>query len=200
VLAVFAEDDEARVKARLGLLGVARAPNNVYIVERERIDELAKRYASEYSFREFLAVWLTRHEAVRFVIIDTEVVVRQTWDQYRGPQAEPQRVTESDYQQTRSYDGLALARQLVIALTNHASKRKGEFIDIHELINRSNTALAGASGSIALADPSDADPLDPSQKRRLFGALACRKLSVQNWPRPGSLGGSHALRRSQPHH
>jgi putative transposase len=30
--------------------------------------------------------------------------------------------------------------------------------------------------------------------------LTGRKLSVQNWPRPGSRGGSHALHRSQPHH
>lgn len=169
VLAIFAEDDQARVKSRLASLGVAQAPGNIYLIERERIDALAKQYASEYSFREFLSLWLTAHPTVRFAIIDTEVVVRQIWDAQRGPQVEPLRVTESDYQQTRSYDGLALQRQIVIALTNHAAKRKGEWVDIHELINRSNTALAGASGSIALADPPDQDPLDPTQKRRILG-------------------------------
>jgi HTH domain len=79
------------------------------------------------------------------------------------------RVIETDYKQTRAFDEIGLRRGVAIVLVNHASKRKvGEWIDPHEVINRSNTALAGASGSIALVDPPDADPLDTGNRQRIL--------------------------------
>jgi hypothetical protein len=96
------------------------------------------------------------------------VTVRQVWSGERTQDGAP-RITETDYKQTRAFDEIALRRHIAILLTNHASKRKGEWVDIHEIINRSNTALAGCSGSIALADPPDADPLDPTSKMRILG-------------------------------
>lgn len=167
-LAVFGEDDDARIKSRLAALGVANAPVNVHVINQQRLRQLAQQFADHYTFGEFLEVWIGAHPDVRLVIVDTETTVRQVWAGERSPIDGP-RVTENDYKQTRAYDEIALRRQLAILLTNHASKRKGEWTDIHELINRANTALAGASGSIALADPPDADPLDPTQKTRVLG-------------------------------
>lgn len=166
VLAIFGEDDDARIKSRLATLGVARPPSNVHVVNRETLIELAKRFSGGLTFIEFLEQWLIAHPKVRLVLVDTEMLVRQLW----AIESEGPRVIENDYRQTRSYDELALRRQLVIILVNHAAKRRGgEWSDIHELINRSNTAFAGASGSIALADPPDADPFDTKSKTRVLG-------------------------------
>jgi hypothetical protein len=168
VLCIFAEDDDARLKGRLQALGCASAPASCHVINQTKLLQLAQRYAAAISFTEFLETWLQRHPAVRLVIIDTETTVRQIWN---GEAADDgaQRVTETDYRQTRAFDEIGLRRQVVIGLVNHASKRRGEWVDIHELINRSNTALAGASGSIALADPPDADPFDPKSKTRILG-------------------------------
>lgn len=168
VLCVFGEDDDARIQSRLAALGVASAPRNSYVINQQMLFALAKRFAEQLTFAEFLQGWLSGHPKVRLVIVDTETTVRQVWAGERGQDGGP-RVTETDYKQTRTFDEIALRLQIVVALVNHASKRKGEWTDIHELINRANTALAGASGSIALADPPDADPFDPKQKTRVLG-------------------------------
>jgi hypothetical protein len=168
VLAIFSEDDDSRIKSRLTALGVADAPANVHVINQRLLTELAKKFADRYTFVEFLNIWLDAHRDVRLVIIDTEVTVRQVWAGERAQDDGP-RITLSDYKQTRAFDEIALRWQIAILLTNHASKRKGEWVDIHEIINRSNTALAGCSGSIALADPPDADPLDPTTKTRILG-------------------------------
>jgi hypothetical protein len=103
------------------------------------------------------------------VLVDTEATVRQVWAGERGQEAQDARVVETDYKQTRTFDEMALRRKIVIVLVNHASKRKsGEWIDPHETINRSNTSLAGVSGSMTLVDPPDADPFDTKAKTRVF--------------------------------
>jgi hypothetical protein len=170
VLCIFGEDNDARIQSRLAALGVAKAPNNCHLINQERLSELAQRFADTLTFAQFLDIWLTEHPKIRLLVIDTETTVRQVWDGERVADATP-RVTESDYKQTRTFDEMALRRGLVVLLVNHARKLTsgGEWTDIHELINRSNTALAGASGSIALADPPDADKFDPTQKTRVLG-------------------------------
>jgi hypothetical protein len=167
VLCVFAEDNDARIKGRLAALGVARPPRNCHLINQQELKDLAKRFADKLSWIEFLETWYDAHPKVIATFIDTEVTVRQVWNGERDDAAPM--VTLSDYRQTREYDEPALRRGMFIALTNHARKRVGEWIDIHELINRSNTALAGCSGSIALADPPDCDPLDPKHKARVLG-------------------------------
>lgn len=169
VLYVAGEDDDARIHDRLKALGVARAPANCHVINQQNLFALAKRFAKHIPFAEFLDRWLAAHPTVRLVIIDTETTVRQVWDGERG-EPDGRRVTETDYRQTRTFDEIGLRRQIAICLVNHASKRKNNVLtDVHELINRSNTALAGASGSIVLADPPDADPLDPTAKSRILG-------------------------------
>ena len=168
VLCIFGEDDDQRIQSRLDALGVASAPHQCHVVNQQTLFALARRFAQTFSFAEFLELWLDQHPNVKLVLVDTETTVRQVWAGERGQDGGP-RVTETDYKQTRTFDELALRRQIVIVLVNHASKRKGgEWIDPHELINRSNTALAGASGSIALADPPDADPFDTKSKTRVL--------------------------------
>jgi hypothetical protein len=168
-LCIFGEDDNSRIQSRLAALGVANAPRNCHVINQQTLFALAKRFAAALTFPQFLEAWLDKHPSVRLIVIDTETTVRQVWASEYYAQDTSSRVTETDYRQTRTFDELALRRQLVILLVNHASKRKGEWIDIHELINRSNTALAGASGSITLADPPDADPFDPKQRTRVLG-------------------------------
>lgn len=167
-LAIFAEDDDARIKSRLGALGVANAPTRCHVINQRQFFALAAQYGKQMTFVEFLGAWLRAHPKVKLVIVDTETATRQIWSGEAGSDGS-HRIVETDYKQTRAFDALALELRMVIILVNHASKRKGEWVDIHELINRSNTALAGASGSIVLADPPDADPLDPTQKTRILG-------------------------------
>jgi hypothetical protein len=177
VLCIFGEDDDARIQSRLVALGVSRAPVNSHVINQQNLFALAKRYAETVTFTQFLNSWLAKHPRVRLVVIDTETTVRQVWAGERGQDTGP-RVTETDYKQTRTFDELALRRQIVIVLVNHASKRKGsDWIDPHELINRANTALAGASGSIVLADPPDADPFDTKSRTRV---LAIRGRDVKD--------------------
>lgn len=132
----------------------------------------AQEFAPVFSFPQFLDQYLATRPAVRLVIVDTEATTRQVWEGER-PADSNFRVIETDYKQTRAFDEIGLRRGVAIVLVNHASKRKGgEWIDPHELINRSNTALAGASGSIALADPPDADPFDTNNKQRILAVRA----------------------------
>lgn len=171
-LCIFAEDDDERIRERLAALGVAMAPEGCHVINRDKLADLARRYAKReapLSFANWLQVWLANHPKVRLVLLDTEVTVRQMWT--GECEANGTRITESDYQATRSFDELALIRLVSIVLVNHTAKLKGggRWTDIHELINRSNTAVAGASGSIALADPPGADPLDPHQRTRVLG-------------------------------
>jgi hypothetical protein len=169
VLYIASEDTDARIQGRLHALGVAQAPDTVHLVNQHKLFEIADRFANTLTFAQFLESWLDRHPKVTTVLIDTEATVRQVWAGERKTEALTARIVETDYKQTRGFDAIALRRQIVIILVNHASKRKsGEWIDPHETINRSNTSLAGVSGSMTLVDPPDADPFDTKAKTRVF--------------------------------
>jgi AAA domain/Domain of unknown function (DUF6371) len=171
-LMICAEDDEARIKGRLQALGVGMAPRNCYVVTNEEFRFIAQQRSQYQTFPEFLDQWLTENPTVKLIIVDTETTCLQTWLGEKVTTEQNRQITEKDYKQTRRFDDLALKHHAIIGLVNHTSKRKGEMFDIHELINRTNTALAGASGSLVLADMPDADPLDPSNKQRILGARA----------------------------
>ena len=184
VLAIFGEDDDSRIQSRLAALGVANAPRNCHVINQAVLFALAKRFADTLTFAEFLEVWLTEHPKVRLILVDTETTVRQVWAGERGQDAGP-RVTETDYKQTRTFDEIALRRQLVILLVNHASKRKGDsWSDIHELINRANTALAGAPGSIALAD--HRTPTRSSRSKRRASSASAAATSRRTYCSPST--------------
>lgn len=167
VLAIFAEDDDARLQKRLRLLGVAKTPPILYF-NREHFRDLAKQFAERLTFTQWLEAFLTGHPQIKLVLIDTETTVLQMWT--GECQSTHLRVTHSDYKQTREFDEVALRRQVAIIMVNHAGKTRGwKWTDIHELINRSMTAEAGVSGSIAIADPPDADPLNTDSSLKVFG-------------------------------
>lgn len=167
VLLILSEDDEQRVRERFRALGVATPPAGMHIFTRADLPKLSRQFGEGMSFETWLGIWLQHHPKVRLVLLDTEVTVRQLWRDevpFDGP-----RVIETDYRQTRTYDELALGHEVVILLVNHTGKVRGnKWVDPHELINRSNTAVAGASGSIVLVDPPDADLLDPRRKTRVL--------------------------------
>lgn len=167
VLALFAEDDDGRLQKRLRALGVMKTPA-IFYVNREHLRTLAQQFAERLTFTEWLEEWLKTHPQVKLVLIDTETTVLQTWT--GECESAHVRVTHSDYKQTRTFDEVALRRGVAMILVNHASKIRGaKWLDIHELINRSMTAVAGVSGSIALAEPPDADPLTAEVTTKVFG-------------------------------
>lgn len=167
VLTLFSEDTDRRIKQRLDALGVANAPEGCHVFNRSNLAELARDFAEDMSFENWLLLWLKQHPKVRLVVVDTEVTCRQVWT--GECQANTTKVTESDYKATRQFDEIALMRDVSILLVNHASKQRGgKLLDLHEMINRSMTAVAGASGSIVLADPPGADPLDTEQRMRVL--------------------------------
>ena len=168
VLFIASEDDARRIKARLEALGVAHAPPGCHILNRSNLPGVAKEFSDDMSFENWLLLWLKSHPAVKLVVIDTEVTVRQIWT--GECQSGTAKITETDYKATREFDEIALKRQVAIVLVNHTGKlRGGKTGDLHELINRSMTAVAGASGSIVIADPPGTDPLDPGQRLRVLG-------------------------------
>lgn len=167
VLAIFAEDDDGRLQKRLRALGVMKTPS-IFYVNREHLVTLAQQFAQRLTFTQWLDDWLAAHPQVKLVLCDTETTVLQMWT--GECESAHIRVTHADYRQTREFDEVALRRGVALILVNHASKIRGaSWIDIHELINRSLTAVAGASGSIALAEPPDADPLMTDATTRVFG-------------------------------
>jgi hypothetical protein len=168
VLAFFSEDDEARLKTRS--LTYGKAPGCIKKVNREEFLKLA-RANPEGDFPAWLDGYLKAHPMVKVIVIDTEETTRFVWRD-KEAQQKRDRITVVDYEQTSKFDQIAQRHNAVILLVNHSKKmhlKNGEGFDIHEIINRTNTALAGASGSIVMADLPDADRLDPTEKRRLLG-------------------------------
>ena len=168
VLCIFAEDDAGRIKSRLQAMGYVNLPANIYFITQQDFMTLAKQCSQHMTFEMFLDRWLGGHPDVRYVLIDTETTCRQIWIGERG-RADNRRVTETDYAQTRAFDEMALRRNVFIGLVNHAKKKDGESTDIHESINRSNTAFAGCSGSVVLTDYPDHNQLEGESKKRVLG-------------------------------
>jgi hypothetical protein len=172
VLYIAAEDNYARLQQRMNqLAGVGvKIPANLRILNQEKFIETAEQCAPNMTLIEWLSRYADKYEGLRLVFIDTETTCRQIWAGERDTEKfNRERATETDYRQTREFDQFALARQIVVVLANHASKRKGEWADIHELINRTGTAMAGVSGSIAMADPPDVSQLDGTSRVKVLG-------------------------------
>ena len=169
VLYIAGEDDDERLKERMGALGYKEPPANVRIMNQTLLGEIAKKHAPHRSFIEFLADYLGEHPKIRMVCIDTESTVLTKWASYRTAAVkEPTRITDLDYKRSRDFDELALKRSVAIMLVNHTSKQKGRVIDVHELINTTAVKMAGASGSIVMADLPGADPFDPGLRKRIL--------------------------------
>jgi hypothetical protein len=172
MLALCAEDDDGRIKGRVRKLGGMVDPARTHVINRERLLQLAKEYSERATFGEFLRLWLQAHPQTRLVVIDTEASARLIWGTRALPQAGYQSITEVDYKQTAEYDQLALETGCVILLVNHTSKmtgKRGQIVDVHELVNRSNMALAGASGSWVLLEMPGSDPNDTNIRQRRMG-------------------------------
>lgn len=167
-LYIAAEDTDERIQRRLRAIGV-QAPSNVEVLTQPAFLALATTYSASMTLLEFLDRYLQEHPHVRFVLLDTEETCRATWDGERAAN-DNRRITTQDYAQTRGFDELGLRRKVLIGLVNHTRKNaNGKAAgDPHEQINRTNVALAGASGSLVLSNHPDADPLDVSERRRLL--------------------------------
>lgn len=177
VLYVAAEDDVTRIKERLAAVG-GRMPPGLRFLPGAEFRALAARHAgagdgtSATPLIAWIAGVLARSPAIRMVIIDTEATCRAVWDGETG-NSDP---LGQDYRETREMDRVALEHRAAILLVNHSAKRRpGSLVDFHELINRTNVALAGASGSIVLADDPARDPEAEDTGRRVL-ALRARDL------------------------
>ena len=166
-LLVLAEDTQERVQRRIRATGEA-PPRTVITWTYEDFAALARKYSDGMTLADFLDRYLEQHPQCRLIVLDTESTCRAIWAGERQ-EKDSRRITEQDYSQTRAFDAVALKRRAAILLVNHTGKLAGKRdADPHELINRTNVALAGCSGSIVLTNYPDADPLDASDRRRLL--------------------------------
>jgi hypothetical protein len=167
-LYIACEDDYARIKMRSQSFGPV--PPGVHVLVREQLMELATYYSEKFTFIEFLRTYLEQNPLIRAVFVDTEEACRQLWAHTsENVLAQHSSPTRKDYAEVVEFDKLGLERGVFIGLVNHAAKRKnGQIIDYHEMINRTNTAAAAASGSFVVADPPGADPHDTEARLRVF--------------------------------
>ena len=146
------EDDLGRIASRFRTYRCSSATENLSFICRDRLSRYAAEFSEHYTLAEFIDLFLYENPQVKAVILDTESTVRAAWD--GGSVRRDVSITRNDYAEVREFDEIAHRRKVSIALVNHTAKRKNDhWVDIHELINRTNTALAGASGSWVLADP-----------------------------------------------
>jgi hypothetical protein len=168
VLYISSEDDVARIQSRFNRFNVT-PPAGLRVMVRDDLLKRAAEFAQKMTFAQWLDEYLTRYPDVKFVFIDTESTCRHIWDGENGGSRE-RSITRKDYAEVREFDSIALKHRAFIGLVNHTAKRRnGMWFDIHELINRTNTALAGASGSIVMADPPGHDPMDTESRVRVLG-------------------------------
>jgi hypothetical protein len=169
-LYIASEDDEARIKSRALALGVETFPDNVQIITRDKLQELARDYAKHLTLAEFLRAFLKARSRIKIVIVDTESTIRAAWGHETVAIDQQKSVTRKDYAEVSEMDAIAIDLGVFIGLVNHTSKRKAmQWLDIHETINRTNVAMAGASGSFVLSDPPDKDPNDTESRLRVLG-------------------------------
>ena len=126
VLAIFAEDSDERIKARLTEHGVVNLPQGIHLINRDDFHKHAKRYSNELTLIQFLEAWLEAHPKVKLVIVDTETVVRQVW---LGEREEKKfvRATDTDYKQVREFDELGVRGSSRFCLTTTQENLKGIF-------------------------------------------------------------------------
>lgn len=167
VLYVAAEDDAARIKERFAVIGGGPPPHNLKVMLADQFRALAAQYSEQVSLVDFFDGYLSAHPSTKMLILDTEATCRAIWD---GEAGRAKDIKARDYGETRDFDRIALKHRAFVGLVNHTSKRRnGGYLDLHELVNRTNVALAGASGSIVLADPPDRQVGDDEDKRRVLG-------------------------------
>ncbi len=165
VLYIAAEDDASRMKERFTLTGQMVPPTNLHVMVGEQFRALADQYG-HLRLVEFLDGYLRAHPDVKMVLGDTEATMRAIWD----GASKGQDIKAKDYGETREFDRLALEHGAYVLLVNHTAKRRsGGYLDLHELINRTNVALAGCSGSLVMADPPDREVGEDESKVRLLG-------------------------------
>jgi hypothetical protein len=169
-----AEDDERRLVERVKATRTTSGTRGVTFYTGAALLKLAQawhalpeeeRGAGEPD--DWLRAWSSAHPRVQTVIIDTqetfEAIFRlEAMDDARGS------VTGGAYRRMRLYDRLALERGLTIILVNHTRKSRGrDIVDFHELINMSQTAVAGVTGSLVLADHPERDAYSDDTRRVL---------------------------------
>lgn len=169
-----AEDDDRRLAERIVATKTPPGITGITFYSRDDIVGLAKswharddeaRGASEAD--DWLRAWCAEHDDVGLILIDTQESFEAIF-RLEAPAEAERSVTRDTYRRMRLYDSLALDTNKTIVLVNHTRKRNGkEITDFHELINMSQTAVAGVSGSIVLADHPDRDAYDEDQRRVL---------------------------------
>jgi hypothetical protein len=167
---IASEDDTARIKSRAAAFGLTDWPDNVLFTTREDLRQLAAQFAPEYTLVEWMRMYLRGRPDIKIVIADTEATIRAAWGHESKKVRSETSVTRKDYAEVSEMDAMAIDLGIWLGLVNHTSKRRAmQWLDIHETINRTNVALAGASGSIVLSDTPDRDPNDSESKLRVLG-------------------------------
>lgn len=169
-LYIASEDDAARIKSRVQAFGLDSFPANVQVMTRAELTKVARQYAAHMTLAQFLRAYLKGNPHIKIVILDTESTIRAAWGHETQAIEAQKSITRKDYAEVSEMDAIAIDLGLFIGLVNHTSKRKAmQWLDIHETINRTNVAMAGASGSFVLSDPPDKDPNDTESRTRVLG-------------------------------
>jgi biotin operon repressor len=174
-VAYFAtEDNLGRIHRRVLETQTQAGLAGVHIVVHEHLVTLAQAWARQPEETrgagegdDWLRQWLGEHPQVKLVLLDTQESFEATLRLEADAQDE-RSVTRGPYRRMRLYENLARELGITIVLVNHTRKRNGrEITDFHELINMSQTAVAGTSGSIVLADHPERDAYADDPRRVL---------------------------------
>jgi biotin operon repressor len=169
-----AEDNLTRIHRRVLATQTPAGLAGVHIVVHEHIVQLAQAWARQPEEArgageadDWLRQWLIEHPQVGLVLLDTQESFEATLRLEADAQDE-RSVTRGPYRRMRLYENLARELGITVVLVNHTRKRNGkEVTDFHELINMSQTAVAGVSGSIVLADHPERDAYADDPRRVL---------------------------------
>jgi hypothetical protein len=165
VLWIAAEDDRNSLARRLHHVK-APASKRVDIFTMERLRAEKEEFEGDISILSWLRTYLTERPSTRLVVIDTHSTAKR---ELEGKERKKQGgVTEEAYELSRECEVIGKEFGVCVILVHHSRKNsgKGALDDYHQLINMSQTVVAGATASLVMVDyPDTEDPADP---RRVF--------------------------------
>jgi hypothetical protein len=165
VLWIAAEDDRNSLARRLHHVK-APASKRVDIFTMERLRAEKDQYEDDITLLSWLRAYLMEHTDTKFAVIDTHSTAKREMEGRSAKQS--QSVTEEAYELSRECEVIGKEFGVCIVLVHHSRKNggKGALDDYHQLINMSQTVVAGATASLVMVDyPDTEDPADP---RRIF--------------------------------
>jgi RecA-family ATPase len=157
VLWIAAEDTLEGLGRRVRVRGELPPKGNVIVMTMEALRAERGRCPNSLTFQQWLRAFLSAQPGIEVVIMDTHATVEAIWSGEAGDTRKIS-VVDKAYDATRQYDQIGLDTQTCIVLVHHQGKMKNNTgTDYHERVNLPAVVVAGATGSIVLADLPDKD-------------------------------------------